>query len=117
MPDSPLIVLREVRQSFREWLDQIQKSPDPASQPAGELKRISEQLKRVDAALKKASPSLTASEEWKEEVGNYASTLRELRSRLGNFEITLRIRSSQMANKRAQFDAVRSWADLARHIG
>jgi hypothetical protein len=117
MPDSPLNVISEVRQTFRAWLDQVQSSPDPASQPAGELKRISEQLKRVDSALKKASPLLAASEEWKQEIANYADTLRELRARLGNFEITLRIRSSQMANKRAQFDAVRSWADLAKHIG
>ncbi|MGA8221456.1 MAG: hypothetical protein WB780_07345 [Candidatus Acidiferrales bacterium] len=117
MADSPLDVIREVRQFFRVWLDQVQSSPDPASQPAGELKRISEQLKRVDAALKQASPSLAASEEWKQEIATYADILRELRARLGNFEITLRIRASQMANKRAQFDAVRSWADLAKHIG
>jgi recombinational DNA repair ATPase RecF len=117
MPDAPLEIIREVRQSLRAWLDQVQASPDPASQPPGELKRISELLKRVDAALKAASPDLKASEEWKQELAKYAEILRELRARLGNFEITLRIRSSQMANKRAQFDAVRSWADLAKHIG
>jgi hypothetical protein len=117
MGDSPLHIIQEVRQSFRDWLDQVQKSPDPASQPAGELKRISKLLKRVDAALEQASPALVASGEWKQELGKYAETLRELRARLGNFQITLRIRASQMANKKAQLDAIHSWADLAKHIG
>jgi hypothetical protein len=117
MPEFPLDTIREVRQSFREWLDAVQKSPDPASQSRGELKRISELLSRVDAALRQASPALVATEAWKQEIVRYADILRELRARLGNFEITLRIRASQVANKKAQLDAVRSWADLAKHIG
>jgi len=117
MPESPLEVIREVRQTFRDWLDQVKKSPDPASQLAGELKRISELLHRVDLALKDAPAALVATGEWKTELLDYAETLRELRARLGNFEITLRIRASQMANKKAQLDAVHSWADLAKHIG
>jgi len=117
MDATPLHVIQEVRQFLRDWLDAIQKSPDPASLPAGELKRISEKLKCVDGTLKQATPSLVASDLWKQELVKYSEVLRELRARLGNFEITLRIRSSQMANKKAQIDAIHSWADLAKHIG
>jgi len=117
MDDAPLETIRQVRQFFREWLGEVRKSPDPASQPAGQFQIISEKLQTIDAALQAAPPSLTATEIWKTEVGEYADTLRELRARLANFEITLRIRSSEMAKKQAHLDAIHSWADLVKRIG
>ena len=51
------------------------------------------------------------------EIENYVATLQELRSRLGDFEIALRVQNAQMANKQAQLNALKSWVDLAKHIG
>jgi len=117
MAGSPLEVICEVRKWLRGWLDGVYNSPDPASRKADELQRISANLKRVDIALREASPELVASAEWKKEMGIYIGTLRELRARLGNFEITLRMRSLEVTNKQAQLSAVKCWAYLAKHIG
>lgn len=117
MNEPQMEVLREARVCFRAWLDQAQKSPDPASQSPIAMKTIAGNLALVESALKEASPALRANMEWKEEIVEYIGTLRELRARLSNFEITLRIRNVQMAQKHSQLSVVRSWADLARQIG
>jgi hypothetical protein len=117
MAGSPIEVIEEVRKSLREWLDGVQKSPDPASRQPGELQKLSADLKRVDVALGEVSPGVGASMEWKKELEAYTLTLREMRARLGNFEVTLRIRSQDVAAKQLQLGAVKSWADLAKHIG
>jgi hypothetical protein len=117
MSAAPDESLRRVCQFFRGWLEQTSRSPDPASQAPGTMKTISRQLKLAELALKEASPEVKQSDEWRQLVGEYAATLKELRARLGNFEITLRIRTAQMAQKRTRLDAIHCWADLAKHIG
>jgi hypothetical protein len=117
MEREPLRVIREVRTSLTEWLDAVRKLPDPTAQPAGTVQKISEQVRRVDAALREAPPANAASQEWKQEVAAYTEMLRELRARLNNFEITLRIRHKQMRNASASLGIARSWSDLAKHIG
>jgi hypothetical protein len=117
MTPQPLESLRKVCQFFHAWLDQTARSPDPASQAPGAMKAISRQLKTAEVALKEASAETKQSDEWRQLVGEYVATLKELRARLGNFEITLRIRTAQMAQKRTHLDAIHCWADLAKHIG
>jgi hypothetical protein len=117
MSDPKLEIVCEARKNFRLWLDQTRQSPDPASQPRGAMKGLAAHLRRVESALRDAPQDLTECDEWKQEVAQYAETLRELRARLRNFEITLQIRSVQMAKKQAHLGAVHSWADLAKSIG
>ncbi|MFY9805327.1 MAG: hypothetical protein WAK78_09380 [Candidatus Acidiferrales bacterium] len=117
MSEAALETLRATREYFRDWLEHAAKSPDPASHAPGTMKIMARRLKQAESALKEASPALTASGEWQQNVAEYVKTLRELRARLGNLEITLRIRTAQMAQKRTQLDAIHCWADLAKHIG
>lgn len=117
MPHISLAVVCEVHQSLCNWLDGVRRSPDPTSQPPGVLKSLSEQLKRVDQAVREAPQALVESVEWRGELRAYAETLCELRTILGNLEISLRIRRALLVGKRARADGVRSWAELARHVG
>jgi len=117
MEREPISVIREVRASLSAWLEMARRLPDPSAHPPGTVKKISEQIKRVDAAIRQASPSFKSSDEWKRESAEYSQTLRELRARLGNFEMALRIRRDQMRGKRATLSVARSWSDLAKHIG
>jgi hypothetical protein len=115
--DSPLDTIREARRVFREWLERMKKSPDPSSHAGEGFGDIAKQLQAVERALAGASTSLRASDDWKNEIAAYDSTLREVKARLANFEITLRIRGTQMNRKKEKLDAIRCWADLARNIG
>jgi hypothetical protein len=115
--DEPLEIVREIHQNLRDWLESVRQFPDPAGQPPGTLEQISKQLKRVDQAVGDAEPPLVASQAWRDELAAYAETLGQVRARLGNFEIMLQIRRAQSANARARIGAIRSWADLAKHIG
>ncbi len=117
MERDPISVVREVRSSLAAWLDAAHKLPDPSSHPPGTVRRISEQIRRVDAALCAAGPALKSSDEWKQEIAEYSQILRELRARLGNFEMALRIRRDQVRGKHAKLSIARSWSDLAKHIG
>jgi hypothetical protein len=117
MQRDPLGVIRDVRSSLSEWLDAARKLPDPTAQPPGTVQKIAAQIQLVNAALREATPTVSASEEWKREIAAYTATPRELRVRLNNFEITLRIRHSQMRDANANIGIARSWSDLAKHIG
>ena len=117
MKGSALETIGEARLNFRQWLEQTRQSPDPASQPRGAMKGLAANLNRVEAALRDVPEGVRGSDEWNQEIAQYAETLRELRARLRNFEITLQIRNVQMAKKRAHLGAVHCWADLAKHIG
>jgi hypothetical protein len=117
MDREPLIVIREVRASLSDWLDEVRRLPDPTAQPHDIVRRISAQILSVDRVLRGAPPSVRASAEWKSEIAAYTEVLRELRARLNNFEITLRIRHNGVRNQRAKLGAVRSWSDLAKQIG
>jgi hypothetical protein len=116
-PQAPLEVLRDARRYFRDWLEQTKRSFDPSSQDRDGLSEITKRVQVVTEAVSKAPDSLRSSEAWKKETADYALALREVKARLANFEITLRIRSAQMNRKQAKLDVIRSWADLARHIG
>ena len=117
MLHNPLAVLCEARRSFGDWLDSIRRSPDPTFQSPGALKSLSEQLKQVDQALREAPHSLVTSVEWREELGAYVETLRDLGTSLGNLEISLRIRRALLDAERSRADGVRTWAELAKHVG
>jgi hypothetical protein len=117
VPHHSLTVLCEVDRSFRDWLDSIRRSPDPTSQPPGALKRLSEQLKQVDQAVREAPHSVLASVEWREELGAYVETLRDLRTSLGNLQISLRVRRALLDGERSRANGVHSWAELAKHVG
>ena len=117
MPESSLETIRDTRHWLEDWLQAVQTDPDPSSRPPDNLRAISRKLSEVDLALHKALPPLVESEEWKEELSEYAETLRELRARLGNFDIMLRMRLASVSNSRARLDAINSWADLAKQIG
>ncbi|HTZ73273.1 MAG TPA: hypothetical protein VMB47_05095 [Candidatus Aquilonibacter sp.] len=117
MERDPISVIREVRASLTAWLDVAHKLPDPSAHPPGTVKKISDQIKRVEAAIRAAGPALKSSNEWKHEIAEYAQILGELRARLGNFEMALRIRQDQARGKHAKLSIARSWSDLAKHIG
>jgi hypothetical protein len=117
METDPLRTIREVRAFLTRWLDSVRKLPDPSAQPPGTVQKLAGQIQLVTVALREASPALLASDEWKNEIAAYTEMLRELRARLGNFELALRIRQNQMRGKRANLGIVRSWSDLAKHIG
>ena len=116
MSDSQLDILRETRRYFRGWLDEIAKSPDPASQVSGVMATISRNVKQVEIALNGAPAALRNSNEWKQATAEYIATLREVNSKLSNCEITLRIRSGLMAQKRARLDVIHCWADLVKRL-
>jgi len=116
MSQSQLEVLKETRRYFRGWLDEMGKSPDPASQVAGVMAAISHNVKQVEVALNAAPPALRNSNEWKQAATEYIETLREVNSKLSNCEITLRIRSGLMAQKRARLDVIHCWADLVKRL-
>lgn len=116
MSESQLDTLRETRRYFRVWLDEIGKSPDPASQLSGVMAAISRNVKQAEAALNAAPPELRNSKEWKQAAVEYTETLREVSAKLGNCEIILRIRNGLMAQKRARLDVIHCWADLVRHL-
>ena len=117
MNESPLETIREVRRFFRDWLEKMKKSPDPSSHAQEGFGDIARQLQSVDTALAGASDSLRSTDVWKNEIADYESALKEVKARLANFEITLRIRGAQMNRKKVKLNAIRSWADLAGHIG
>jgi hypothetical protein len=117
MDGDSLATLREMRVSIAQWLDTARKLPDPASHPPETARKLASQIESVNSALRTASPALTASEEWKQEVAVYVEVLRELHARLGNFELALRIRQNQTRGAQASLSAVRSWSDLAKSIG
>jgi hypothetical protein len=115
--ESPLDILREARRNFGDWLIQANKSPDPSTHDRGEFSALARQLQIAEQAMRVAPSSLRASDAWKDETAEYARALREMKARLSNLEITLRIRSAQMSQKQVKLEVIRSWADLARHIG
>jgi DNA repair ATPase RecN len=115
--DGPLEMVCEIHRNLREWLESVRKFPDPAGQPPGTLEQISQQLNRVDQAMRDAEPSLVATQAWRDEVAAYGETLRQVRARLANFEVMLQIRRAQSTNARTRIGAISSWADLAKHIG
>jgi hypothetical protein len=117
MAADPLRTIREVRDFLTHWLDSVRKLPDPAAQPRGTVQTIAGQIQLVSAALREASPALLATAEWKSEIAAYKEILSELRARLSNFELALRIRQNHMRGARANLGVVRSWSDLAKHIG
>ncbi len=117
MNSDSLDVVREVHQFLRRWLDDIRKFPDPSSLAPGTLQSISGQLTRVDVAVRAAPAQLLKSGPWRDEVTGYAKTLGEVHARLGNLQITLSIQRAVTRNACNRIDAIRSWADLVRHIG
>ena len=117
MNESSLTSLREARQNFLVWLGQMKKSPDPFSHPRSEFLELARQLQIAEQAIRTAPTSLRSSDDWKNETVEYIRVLKEVKARVANFEITLRIRGEQMKQKQVKLDVIRSWADLARHVG
>ena len=112
MHAAPLAIIQEVHRSMREWIVNSE-GPLPSFAPLG---GISAGLKRVDQAIREASPAMVASPEWREALLAYSETLGELASRLEKLEITLRIRQLQLARANSRLGVVHSWADLTRRI-
>lgn len=117
MGESTLTTLREVNGALKEWIAHTRSSPDPGVQLPGTVQQISGSLARAERAVQQAPDSMKANREWTEELGSYMETLREVRGTIGKLEMALRIRRLQMSRKRAHIRSVRSWAELASHIG
>jgi len=116
MSDS-LEVIQQTRRTLQAWMENVRKLPDPAYQPVEALSQISEQLKSVDAAIRRAPPALLARREWRDELAAYRETLCEIRVTLTNSEMPLRIRQLLSGQAQHRLAAIRSWSDLARNIG
>ena len=117
MTATPLETLRDAHALLVGWLNATRKLADPSVQPAGTVAAISEQVARVNKALREATPELAASSDWRSETAAYARTLVELRAQLQHFELAVRIRRNQAAHVNARIVAARYWSELAQHIG
>ena len=117
MQGATLAVVQEVRRSMREWIEHSHATSQAPSQSVELLGSISAGLKRVDQAMRDASPSTVASPEWREALAAYSETLGELGARLSELEVTLRVHRVQLSHASSRLGALHSWADLVRHVG
>jgi hypothetical protein len=113
----PVEVVRRAGASLRDWLEVLSSSPKPVAQRLRAIRQISQIIREVDRTVQSAPKDVISGSDWRNQIAEYAHTLRELRDQLLKDEIALRIRRLELARARDRVCAVSSWASLARHIG
>jgi hypothetical protein len=110
----PIAVLCTARYCFSTWRARLSALADASIEAPAAVREISQQLKRVDLALRAAAAHPPKG--WTEEVAAYRAELQNFHVWLANLDMTLRIQRAQMNERRGCIRAMRDWSDLARQI-